>query len=236
MSRIRLHKHLFTSLFFHALVSSLLKWYMLTNSESQYRSVATASSSILSLLCLLLSILLRYFRSTTYLWMFNEALYLHQLIKNAFTQPPLTPLIILAYFLPLTTTTVYILIRSLSNGLNINSTNESLMAHNLSETFRLQLEYRKDRNRSNNKFNDSYFDNVFEVIDEYEDVSPLIEEDKCWLMPAQNSWLEWIINAPNLAILIVSTFSITIYARHQFCILLRSSFSIQVVCTLFTYC
>jgi hypothetical protein len=141
--------------------------------------------------------------------MFNEALYLHQLIKNAFTQPPLTPLIILAYFLPLTTTTIYILIRFLSNGLNINSTNESLMASNLSETFRLQLEYQRDKNKSYNKSNDSYFDNVFEVIDEYEDVSPLIEEDKCWLMPAQNSWLEWIINAPNLAILIVSTFWIT---------------------------
>jgi hypothetical protein len=144
--------------------------------------------------------------------MFNEALYLHQLIKNAFTQPPLTPLIVLAYCLPLTTTTVYILIRSLNNGLNINLMNGSLISSNLSETFRLQLEY---QNRSYDKFNDSYFDNVFQVIDEYEDVSPLIEEDKCWLMPAQNSWLEWIINAPNLAILIVSTFWITTYARDQ---------------------
>jgi len=208
VSRIRLHKHLFTSLLIHALVSSLLKWHLLTNSEPQSHSgpISSPSETLLSI-CLVLSILLRYFRSTTYLWMFNEALYLHQLIKHAFTQPPLTPLIVLAYFLPLTTTTIYILIRSLTNGLTINLTNESLMASNFSrdlgQSIRSHNAYR-NYSMSYNKLNDSYFDNVFNVIDEYDDVSSIIEEDRCWLMPSQYTWLEWVINAPNLAILIVS--------------------------------
>lgn len=175
MSRIRLHKHLFTSLLFHAIISATLKWHLLDgmkledalnhqssssssstlspissslsfNSETMkpkpeslpfaHANAATArttsfdhSSSISSTasatnlissfftsrmpsLCLILSILLRYFRSTNYLWMFNEALYLHQLIKHAFTQPSLRPLIILAYCLPFITTSSYIVART----------------------------------------------------------------------------------------------------------------------------
>ena len=84
-----------------------------------------------------LFILRRYFRSTTYLWMFNEALYSHQLINNALTQPsltqhpltqpPLTHLITLAYILPATTTLLYIIIGGMTDGLSISSSNQ-LMA------------------------------------------------------------------------------------------------------------
>lgn len=59
--------------------------------------------------------LLRYFRSTNYLWMFNEAVYLHRLIKKAFNAPSLRPLIVVAYGLPLVTTTAYIVSRHLSD-------------------------------------------------------------------------------------------------------------------------
>lgn len=126
MARIRLHKHLFTSLLCHSIISALLKWHLLHASSSASTTITrplassgsldSPSSSWLSLssLCLALSVLQRYFRSTNYLWMFNEALYLHQLIKNAFTQPSLRPLIVLAYLLPLLTTSGYIAARHFS--------------------------------------------------------------------------------------------------------------------------
>jgi hypothetical protein len=207
-----LHKHLFTSLFFYALISSLLKWHLLTTSQS-----GRSSNAWLTSICLLLSILLRYFRSTTYLWMFNEALYLHQLIKNAFTQPPLTPLIVLAYVLPAVTTLSYILIRGLTDGLTISSTDPFVSVGTLSLS--LQNVSQSSVNSLDNSYSgedmsdivdsqqssDPYFSNLMEVLDKHtSEDSSLFEEDKCWLMPSPNSWLEWVINAPNLAILIVS--------------------------------
>ena len=84
MSRIRLHRHLFTSLLFHAIISALLKWHLLQTTfdrtpddhEFAHTPAASSSNSVYSLrmpsMCLVLSVLLRYFRSTNYLWMFNE--------------------------------------------------------------------------------------------------------------------------------------------------------------------
>ncbi|CAG2168001.1 unnamed protein product [Oppiella nova] len=196
VSRIRLHKHLFTSLFFHAFISSLLKWHLLSAGEQH-----TRTSQVLTSLCLILSVLLRYFRSTTYLWMFNEALYLHQLIKHAFTQPPLTPLIILAYILPATTTLTYIIIRAITDGVTISPANDLIAISSMSKN--LSHAMGGSRNSFNVSLNDTYLEKLMEVIEEYEDVSPIVEEDKCWLMPSPNTWLEWVINAPNLAILIM---------------------------------
>ncbi|XP_054157938.1 calcitonin gene-related peptide type 1 receptor-like [Oppia nitens] len=220
VSRIRLHKHLFTSLFFHALVSCLLKWHLLTAGETQ-----SQTSQVLTSLCLILSVLLRYFRSTTYLWMFNEALYLHQLIKHAFTQPPLTPLIILAYVLPATTTLLYIVGRAVSDGFDISSGGELMaitaFSKNLSQT--MSVLHKSMTNESSVDIESS---KLMEVIEEYEDVSPIVDEDKCWLMPSSNTWLEWVINAPNLAILIVNCVFLVLLLR-VLCIKASSTTSTQ---------
>lgn len=114
--RIQLHRHLFTSLLIYSLISAFLKAYLLyTQSSSTPSMLEINSIGLRQMLCLLPSILLRYFRSTNYLWMFNEAVYLHRLIKKAFHAPSLRPLIVVAYGLPLVTTTVYIISRYLSD-------------------------------------------------------------------------------------------------------------------------
>ena len=334
MSRIRLHKHLFTSLLFHAIISALLKWHLLTtlnkpldsieqqselqtNSFPQQANDSSQQTTNIKMpsMCLVLSVLLRYFRSTNYLWMFNEALYLHQLIKHAFSQPSLRPLIILAYCLPFMTTTSYIFARYMSLNSNLESMEQSIdeqrSASSSSLDFDAQFMYTLDQwsinghqtsmvdehNRSisnddienvlmpamktvSNLWHDpqmedainqmihlsgalrtghdwpsndlrrrrmandndignvhrykssnisidngsmiddgqrqqqppppqpSYDDdpgtNVLENYDSFEDANPLIEKDHCWMMPSYESWHEWIINLPNLAILIVS--------------------------------
>lgn len=359
MSRIRLHKHLFTSLLMHAIISALLKWHLLksthnrsaSDDRSEFSRVhgysvvtgtgSSTSSSVsppsstdsfnLPSLCLVLSVLLRYFRSVNYLWMFNEALYLHQLIKHAFSQPSLRPLIILAYSLPFITTTSYIFARSmtpfslepafvkeavaesggphqteynhlynshaqlvdsiysaqlvgltdqivdkstpsnshqplpssfaLTDDLQLNdrvhqalsslirsspairqhlkllSSNveskhqhyhhetkqESLQSpsfepdswlsdllagesgansyQHMASAQRLVADDDSETSNSETKLEET---SVLESLDALEDVNPLVEEDNCWLMPSYESWHEWIINVPNLAILIVS--------------------------------
>ncbi len=177
VSRIRLHKHLFASLLLHAISASLLKWYLLRETDSSNQS----NTILTSIYCLSLSLLLRYFRSSTYLWMFNEALFLHQLIKQAFTHPPIVPLIILAYSMPFITTLLYIITRFLVNTSNDNFVTLS------SET--------NDLNFINNNVSDA---KLLAVED-----NSSSSDDKCWLLPSENSWMEWIINAPNLAILLV---------------------------------
>ena len=324
MSRIRLHKHLFTSLLFHAIISALLKWHLLQNTidrltphDFQHQPPISSSSysssffySLFSFkmpsLCLVLSVLLRYFRSTTYLWMFNEALYLHQLIKHAFSQPSLRPLIISAYCLPFMTTTFYIFARSMSTTSNLNSIENSIdfnaqffsnfdqnlpniVSNSATRTKNLSVLVNSNQlpiqNRLQNdqvqhaistliqlpaiqqhlqvKLNasirepnsagwlndllkvrsapvrgleaerfvaeeatghksiglpsstdphhqttdlhhDSTGQSVLDNLEALEDSSLLVEEDNCWLVPSYESWHEWIINLPNLAILIVS--------------------------------
>lgn len=337
MSRIRLHKHLFSSLLLHAIISALLKWHLLHStfdrSESEsghefhHQPATSSTSSVSSLrmpsLCLVLSVLLRYFRSTNYLWMFNEALYLHQLIKHAFSQPSLRPFIILGYSLPFVTTTSYIFARYLSTTSNLASVEDSSLDappydfnaqfssnldqnlpslsplyasagpeqfsplsrnsqqqqqqfalyhqqlndqvhHALSTLVRLpairqhltmQQETAVRGPDSVGWLNDLWaagggagggvgaglaerlvaedvtghkssllssasgsgkqssvatadHDSGQRVLDNLEALedasSSLVEEDNCWLMPSYESWHEWIINVPNLAILIVS--------------------------------
>lgn len=291
MSRIRLHMHLFTSLLLHAIISALLKWHLLRltldQNQSQQSPLDESSSHHQPSFCLVLSVLLRYFRSTNYLWMFNEALYLHQLIKHAFSQPSLRPLIILAYSLPFITTTSYIFARffsvtdiidtdagSQSDPTSAQLTTDYSLSRQVeenSDAYRLLHRHRQQLNgqveealtslirlphfqkhfresvesqpeflpRSANSrswFNDLLpssngaaaataarlvssdadddtgshkfppFDDTGDehVLAAMEDVSPLVEEDNCWLMPSYRPWHEWIINVPNLAILIVS--------------------------------
>ena len=281
--------------------------------------------------CMILSILQRYFRSTNYLWMFNEAVYLHQLIKHAFVQPSLRPLIILAYSLPFITTTSYIFAREFflqqisfspeqSQQLNLaakqsqqitlnNATNNFalfndnidsfpttssssskfwedypkisryqqeqlitvllsfddeirqnlirelniqdshwnnpqliytsvhshhryldqstlirylLLGHHdaniLPESFISNLDYEEmtypesvNNNNNNNNDNDNYDDES--LVHSYsfsleEDIS-MAKVDDCWLTPSNQPWHEWIINGPNLAVLIVSNYAQT---------------------------
>ena len=191
-----------------------MKWHILNESQSNQEPQPGQhqSSSLSSIYCLTLSLLQRYFRSTTYLWMFNEALYLHQLIKNAFTQPPLLPLICLAYILPLITTTFYIITRAFSSGHSLVTTTiiqstESPAATSASFMFDFSRPDQMSTSINNHYnvggLNDQIFDGVLNVIDKYEDASSFVEDDKCWLMPSRFTWHEWVINAPNLAILVV---------------------------------
>jgi len=119
--------------------------------------------------------------------MFNEALFLHQLIKQAFTHPPIVPLIVLAYCLPFITTLLYVITRFLVN----TSTNNYALSPETS-----------DQNFINNNmsevplFANSDSDQVLQDTSSSSD-------DKCWLLPSEQPWMEWIINAPNLAILVV---------------------------------
>nr|XP_027195574.1 uncharacterized protein LOC113790147 [Dermatophagoides pteronyssinus] len=376
ISRIRLHKHLFTSLLFHAIISALLKWHLLSGLQSAIESdvdlstLATENNTTIIMetekttktietlqsisvnndnnnnnndgiiyasyhrnipsFCMILSILQRYFRSTNYLWMFNEAVYLHQLIKHAFVQPSLRPLIILAYSLPFITTTSYIFAREFflqqisfspeqSHQLNLaakqsqqitlnNDTNNFalfndnihsfpttssssssskfwedypkisryqqeqlitvllsfddeirqnlirelniqdshwnnpqliypsvhshhryldqstlirylLLGHHdaniLPESFISNLDYEEmtypesvNNKNNNNNDNDNYDDES--LVHSYsfsleEDIS-MAKVDDCWLTPSNQPWHEWIINGPNLAVLIINCF------------------------------
>jgi len=35
-------------------------------------------------------------------------------------------------------------------------------------------------------------------------VKSSMEDDRCWMLPASDAWKEWIINGPNLCMLMVS--------------------------------
>ena len=59
-------------------------------------------------------------------------------------------------------------------------------------------------NPSSNTNNHDTGQRVLDNLEVIEDSSPLVEEDNCWMMPSYEAWHEWIINVPNLAILIVS--------------------------------
>ncbi|KAJ6223587.1 hypothetical protein RDWZM_002132 [Blomia tropicalis] len=302
MSRIRLHKHLFTSLLFHAIISALLKWHLLTtlnkpldsieqqselqtNSFPQQANDSSQQTTNIKMpsMCLVLSVLLRYF----------------------------------PYCLPFMTTTSYIFARYMSLNSNLESMEQSIdeqrSASSSSLDFDAQFMYTLDQwsinghqtsmvdehNRSisnddienvlmpamktvSNLWHDpqmedainqmihlsgalrtghdwpsndlrrrrmandndignihrykssnisidngsmiddgqrqqqppppqpSYDDdpgtNVLENYDSFEDANPLIEKDHCWMMPSYESWHEWIINLPNLAILIINCF------------------------------
>lgn len=204
LSRIRVHKHLFTSLLFYSAISALLKFRLLALhqtsavsedilvEEDEVENIVSLNSTIasnntqLSLwpppACLILSVLARYFRSTNYFWMFNEALFLHKLLKYAFSTPPLRSLIIFAYSIPLITTATYIAVRA------IDEDNEVKMKW-------ITANNRTIENCLGNS-NCAINGQNIEVIDE--------NIDSCWLMPSTKSWHEWIINVPNCATLIVS--------------------------------
>lgn len=135
--------------------------------------------------CLILSLSLRYFRSTCYLWMFNEAFYLYQLIKRAFHVPPVGPLIALAYGVPLVMTISYIVCRSiltntvLSSSLDFLSSMASANGTNISASI------------NGSMINESASEST-------------VDDDYCWMLPAKDNWTEWVINGPNLCILLVS--------------------------------
>lgn len=236
--------------------------------------------------------------------MFNEALYLHQLIKQAFSQPSLRPLIILAYCLPFITTTSYIMARYFTTGsININIIEDAVESSH--SDFLAQFHASFSNNNSSNSgissplhsggggggfesieingnpnqftfYHQQLNDKVSEAIrgllvrlpksdvttittttttiaatpehrhskrlstwddDLFEDYGgkhresqhrphqllrgqhtdvyqgekaaeqifdDVNSDDSCWMMPSYEAWHEWIINVPNLAILIVS--------------------------------
>lgn len=150
------------------------------SSSAQKSSIISISSSskiktgqfrLGTIYCLFLSVLVKYFRSTTYFWMFNEAFYLHQLMARVFATPHMKSLISLAYGVPLLTNTSYIIVRSISS---YSSGSQG-----------------SSRDSSGNVINIP--DNQLSV-----------QGDICWLLPSPSAWQEWIINAPNLSILVVS--------------------------------
>lgn len=180
--RIRLHKHLFTSLVLYAILSSLLKLNLLLTKEDEEDSLSGSTSNTNSgqdYYCLILSLSLRYFRSTCYLWMFNEAFYLYQLIKRAFSVPPVGPLIALAYGVPFVMTISYIICRSILTTAPSMATNDTT-----NQTIHVLV--------NGSAMNESHPESVS-------------DDDYCWMLPAKDNWTEWVINGPNLAILLVSS-------------------------------
>lgn len=115
--------------------------------------------------------------------MFNEALFLHKLLKYAFSTPPLRSLIIFAYSVPLITTTTYIVVRTMDEdqGMVMAMANRT-MAGCLGDG--------------------TEGDCASAAAGQVENIDENI--DSCWLMPSTKSWHEWIINVPNCATLIVS--------------------------------
>lgn len=131
-----------------------------------------------NIFCIFLQLSVKYFRSTTYFWMFNEAIYLHQLITRALFKPYFKPLVIIAYSVPFVTTLVYIIVRSMfleKTNLETSLSHFNLTNYNLSNLNNQDL-----------------------------DVLITYQSDPCWRLPSKLAWQEWVINAPNLAILIVS--------------------------------
>lgn len=193
--RIRLHKHLFTSLLLYAILSSLLKINLLLrrsySPESSTVSSSGDSSNKLDLYCLMLSLSLRYFRSTTYLCMFNEAFYLYQLIRKAFTAPSITPLIIIAYTVPAVMTGTYIATRSLISSSSWTSLTTTITA---SATTQSPLISSAGLATSDSLISESVTTTTTTTTD----------DDPCWMLPARDAWKEWIINGPNLCMLLVS--------------------------------
>lgn len=293
-----------------------------SNSSLQQQSKITTSNlnsvNLTTILCISISLAVKYFRSTSYLWMFNEgrcvelnflkkkkfnmqfvrhksnflinkffsnlAFYLHRLIKNAFTTPSLTPLLIIAYGIPALTTSIYISCRLIQLDLDgvftsltnqsydsLNSSTPSLIASkfiskyldqphldNESDLLNANLNsirsYRTPmpsgkrlnmrfnfKNQSTNlssvslgafnlqslsiqsidvqstlqpSFADPHLNSTSNgvdrtdlddiVVDQLNDLISTSYEDQCWSLPSENAWHEWVINLPNLCILVVS--------------------------------
>lgn len=203
-----------------------------------------------NLFCVLLSLAVKYFRSTSYLWMFNEALYLHQLIKRAFTTPSFKPLLLIAYGIPLVTTGVYVYFRaadrvdmmnknqfepmhlittgtpyfgqtsSMPSFESLVRTNDEPIASSKHAALVMMSSIRispivdeKEKNSTNligRLFADTKDSNRVDSEDEQTiqilEPNESMDEDVCWSLPSRVAWHEWIINAPNLLILLVSLF------------------------------
>ncbi|KAL8609392.1 hypothetical protein ACOMHN_019882 [Nucella lapillus] len=111
--RIRLHVNFFTALLL-ANVTSML-WDIIVTHDRLTSDSATSTPVLMAngFGCKLLAFLRLYFKSTTYVWMFCEGLYLHRLISNAFRPPKSLILLYLAgWGFPLGYSVVYILIRA----------------------------------------------------------------------------------------------------------------------------
>jgi hypothetical protein len=205
-----------------------------------------------NLFCVLLSLAVKYFRSTSYLWMFNEALYLHQLIKRAFTTPSFKPLLLIAYGIPLITTAVYVYFRASDRVMMVNlmSVTHPTGANSLDKLLnRLLSSNTSDETRPAANPNRAFSMSSIQIVPLNDDprahktvssdvtsmtsasISDLVEHDRhaihmlgedttenkdddvCWSLPSRVAWHEWIINAPNLLILLVSaTFLVTTFA------------------------
>jgi hypothetical protein len=188
--------------------------------------------------------------------MFNEAFYLYQLIKKAFTAPSITPLIVLAYGVPFLMTGSYILARLFihsatpastlmmmqtqqpptslssppapvsllsSNPLTITA-NEDISAtsilhdtlHALSNMTTLSSMRLTTSTASPITINvhpvtltptassSSLTSNTNAAAVTAAAVKSTMDDDPCWMLPAKDSWKEWIINGPNLCMLMVS--------------------------------
>lgn len=202
--RIRLHKHLFASLFIYAVLSSLLKLnllmkrsddaYITSNDEEE----SAKNTSSLDVYCLILSLSLRYFRSTTYLCMFNEAYYLYQLIKKVFDAPSVTPLIVIAYALPFLITSTYVAARALLPSTPVDLSSSSVTLHLPT------IDASGGTIHQAPSLPPSLLNSSRPVFVNGHKRLPPSEQDACWMLPARDSWKEWIINGPNLAMLLVS--------------------------------
>ena len=141
-------------------------------------TIETYEKYLANIFCIFLQLSVKYFRSTTYFWMFNEAIYLYQLITRAFFKPYFKPLVIIAYGIPFLTTLIYLIVRA--TFLEMKNTESSLKFFNIT-------------NFNSTNINTSDLDLLIPW-----------HSDSCWRLPSKLVWQEWLMNAPNLAILIVS--------------------------------
>lgn len=195
-----MHKHLFSCLLVYAILSSLLKMnLLLRRSYSPGASAVSGSGDDgdgdkLDLYCLMLSLCLRFFRSSTYLCMFNEAFYLYQLIRKAFTAPSITPLLIIAYAVPALMTSSYIAARALIpsdpwTGATATAAGSGSILTSSSSGIATSA---------------ASADPLISTTGA-ELTAASQDDDPCWMLPARDAWKEWIINGPNLCMLLVRT-------------------------------
>lgn len=118
-NRVKIHIHLLTSLLCYSTLKVLLGRQLIAHANDMLQIQFVSSSNSRQsfhfnpFYCLTLTVSAKYFRCTTYFWMFNEAFYLHQLMSKVFTTPNLKALVTFAYVIPLITNTSYIITRSI---------------------------------------------------------------------------------------------------------------------------
>ncbi|KAG9511095.1 Calcitonin gene-related peptide type 1 receptor [Fragariocoptes setiger] len=169
--------------------------------------------------CWAISVAIRYARNVCYFWMFNEALYLHLILKMAPKEPQFRPLCQAAYICPFLLVALYTVVRSWltstgymgpwlvrlllsssSTSSSINSTSDTLASATSIMTATTTM--------TSSSTTSSNLSDISAGNDQFESTATelkYIDENRCWLLPSPaHEWIEWIINFPNLCLLLAN--------------------------------